>query len=308
MILVTGGTGTLGRRLVVRLAASGELVRVLSRTPGTAQFDSNIEVVAGDVRERSSVARAMEGVTTVISAVHGFLGTGAAGPRGIDFEGNAILVDAAHRAGVEHFILVSVQGAATDSPLELARMKFAAEQNLRASGLAWTIIRPTAFMETWGHIIGDPAVRSGKTVIFGGGSNPINFVSAADVAHLIELAVHDPALRGEAIDFGGPHDLTLNQLADTIESLYGQPIARRHIPLTVMRAASVAVRPFKPALCRQIRAGVVMDTVAMAFDAALVRERFSSIPFTTFEDVVRAEIVPRGAASTSPEPLPAHPR
>lgn len=292
MILVAGGTGTLGRRLVERLAV-GNAVRVLSRTPGAVAFASaTVEVVAGDVRDRAAVKRAMVGVTTVVSAVHGFLGTGDSGPRGIDAEGNAILVEAAVAAGIEHFVLVSVQGATPDSPMELARMKFVAEQNLRLSSLAWTIVRPTAFMETWGHIVGDPLVRTGKTLIFGRGTNPINFVSATDVARLIELAINDPALRGEAIDFGGPQDLTLTGLADVVGRVAGREVKKRHIPLVVMRASSLALRPIKPALSRQIRAGVVMDTVDLAFDATAVRERFNSIPVTTFEDVVRAEIVP----------------
>ncbi|MEO6045438.1 MAG: SDR family oxidoreductase [Tepidiformaceae bacterium] len=290
---MAGGTGTLGRRLVERLAVAGGGVRVLSRTPGAVAFASaTVEVVAGDVRDRAAVERAMVGVTTVVSAMHGFLGTGDSGPRGIDAEGNAILVEAAVAAGVEHFVLVSVQGASPDSPMELARMKFVAEQNLRASPLAWTIVRPTAFMETWGHIVGDPLVRTGKTLIFGRGTNPINFVSATDVARLIELAINDPALRGEAIDFGGPQDLTLTGLADVVGRVAGREVKKRHIPLVVMRASSLALRPIKPALSRQIRAGVVMDTVDLTFGATAVRERFNSIPVTTFENVVRAEIVP----------------
>ena len=176
-------------------------------------------------------------------------------------------------------------------------MKHVAEQNLRASPLAWTIVRPTAFMETWGHIVGDPLVRTGKTLIFGRGANPINFVSATDVARLIELAINDPALRGEAIDFGGPQDLTLTGLADIVGRVAGREVKKRHIPLVVMRASSLALRPIKPALSRQIRAGVVMDTVDLAFDATAVRERFNSIPVTTFEDVVGAEIVPGAVVS-----------
>lgn len=297
MIVVAGGTGTLGRRVVEGLADSGKCVRVLSRASGATPFESaNVELVAGNVRDRLAVGKAMEGVTTVVSAVHGFLGAGDSGPRGIDAEGNAILIDAAREAGAEHFILLSMQGAAPNSPLELARMKIVAEQKLRASGLAWTIIRPTAFMETWGHIIGDPIVKSGKTVIFGRGSNPINFVSATDVGRLIELAVEDGGLRSEMIEFGGLENLTLNELADTVEREYGKPIARRHIPLTMMKLASVSMRPFKPALAGQIRAGVIMDTIDMAFDATTVRKRFPSIPVTKFEDVARAEIVLAGAA------------
>ena len=67
-------------------------------------------------------------------------------------------------------------------------MKYAAEQALQASGLSWTIIRPTAYMETWAKLIGEPLVKTGKTRIFGRGVNPINFVSASDVAQFVASA------------------------------------------------------------------------------------------------------------------------
>ncbi|MEO6398426.1 MAG: SDR family oxidoreductase [Tepidiformaceae bacterium] len=296
MILVVGGTGTLGKRLTELLAGDGHAVRVLSRRPAAAgPASTKVEYVGGDVRDRAAVSRAMEGVTTVVSAMHGFLGTGHAGPRGIDAEGNAILVEAAVAAGVQHFVLVSVQGASATNDLELSRMKYVAEQNLQASALSWTVVRPTAFMETWAQIVGEPLVRKGKALIFGRGVNPINFVSATDVARLIELAIGDPAMRGEVIEFGGPENLTFVQLATIVANVTGKETSMRHIPLPVMRAAALILRPIKPAIARQIRAGVVMDTLPLAFDARPSRLRFPRIPETSFEDVVRREFAPSPA-------------
>ncbi len=96
-----------------------------------------------------------------MSAIQGFSGTGGATPRTVDGQGNSILIQAAQAAGVDHFILVSVQGAAPDHPMDLFRMKHRAEQDLRASGLTWTIIRPTAFVEVSVHLIGEPLVTTG---------------------------------------------------------------------------------------------------------------------------------------------------
>lgn len=170
-------------------------------------------------------------------------------------------------------------------------MKHMAEQELRASGLSWTIIQPTAYMETWGMLIGEPLVRTGKTRIFGRGANPINFVSASDVARFVELATVDPTLRGVVIEVGGPENLSLKQLAQTFESVSGKPGKKSHVPLPMMRAMAVLTRPVNPTLARQIQAGVVMDTHDMSFDPAETSQRYPSIPLTTLGEVVRRDYV-----------------
>ncbi len=90
MILVAGGTGTLGSRLVRRLLDRGLSVRVLTRDARRVADDlrDGLDVVEGDVRDRAAVARAMPGVETVVSAVHGLVGTGGASPASVDRDGN----------------------------------------------------------------------------------------------------------------------------------------------------------------------------------------------------------------------------
>jgi uncharacterized protein YbjT (DUF2867 family) len=173
--------------------------------------------------------------------------------------------------------------------MELARMKHAAEQQLKASELAWTIVRPTAFMEVWGTLIGEPLLKTGKTRIFGRGNNPINFVSVHDVARFVELAVVDPALRGELVEVGGPENLTMRQVAQTFGRVSGRAAKTTHVPLPMMRLASVLVRPVNPRLAGQIRAGIVMDTHDMTFDPSETVRRYPSIPHTSLEEVVRRD-------------------
>lgn len=290
-ILIAGGTGILGTRVVRLLADRGRAVRVLTRDPARAQHlaGGRVEVVPGDVREPGTLARAMEGADTVISAIQGFSGTGGDSPQTVDGEGNANLIRAARAAGVGHFILVSVQGAAPDHPMELFRMKYRAEQELRASGLTWTIIRPTASMETWAKLIGEPLVKTGKARLFGRGANPINFVAADDVAAFVALAATDPALRGELIEVGGPENLTMEQFARTFERATGKAGKVSRVPLPMMRLMAVLLRPVKPTIARQIQAGVVMDTREMTFDAGETARRYPSVAPTTLADVVRRD-------------------
>ncbi len=291
MILIAGGTGTLGTRVVRLLTERGLMVRVMTREPGRARHLEGdlVEVVAGDVRDSGAVERAASGSRTIVSAIQGFAGTDPTGPLAVDRLGNANLIRAAQTGGVEHFVLVSVQGAAPNHPMELARMKHAAEQQLKASELAWTIVRPTAFMEVWGTLIGEPLLKTGKTRIFGRGNNPINFVSVHDVARFVELAVVDPALRGELVEVGGPENLTMRQVAQTFGTVSGRAAKTTHVPLPMMRLASVLLRPVNPRLAGQIRAGIVMNTHDMTFDPSETVRRYPSIPHTSLAEVVRRD-------------------
>lgn len=300
-MLVAGGTGRLGRHIVCLLTARGMRVRILTRHPtcgaplrsGPVEH-SLVERVPGDVSDLEAVTRAMDGITTVISALHGFAGTGHDTPGTVDHQGNVSLIEAARAGGVEHFVLMSVQGAAPDHPIELFRMKFLAEQALQGSGLPWTIIRATAFMETWTQLIGEPLLKRGSTMIFGRGHNPINFVSVYDVAAFVALAVTDDALRGQLLEVGGPENLSLRQLVDRFEHITHTTGVRRAVPLPMMRVMSQLMRRVNPRLARQIAAGVVMDTRDMSFDASDRHQRYPLIPMTTLADTLVRDY---GAAS-----------
>jgi NADH dehydrogenase len=288
MILVTGGTGTLGTELLGRLRARRLAVRVLTRDPARARHltGEGVEVVQGDARDGRVLARVMGGVDTVISAMHGFAGVDAAGTRAVDRGGNANLIRAARAAGAGHFILLSVRGAAPTHPMQLFRDKHAAERELEASGLSWTIVRPSSYMETWLAVLGEPLAKTGRVVVFGRGENPINFVSVRDVAAVVERAVFDSALRGRIVDVGGPENLTFNELARRMHAAAGSTKAPRHVPRGVMRLASTLLAPVKPALAAQIRGGLIMDSIDLSFDGSSRAREFPSIPVTTLREVM----------------------
>jgi NADH dehydrogenase len=306
MILIAGGTGTLGRLLVPLLAAHGEPIRILSRGARSAAPPAGpgVETIIGDVREPETLRRAMTGVRTVISAINGFGGDAALGVRAIDRDGNRNLIEAAAAAGVEHFVLLSIQGAAADHPMELFRMKAAAEQRLKASHLSWTIIRPTAYQETWLEIVGRPLLETGSTRVFGRGQNPINFVSAGDVARVVDLAVTDPALRGASVDVPGPENLSFDAFVDVVRATTGVTGTVNHVPLPMLRVMAVLLRPVKPVLAGQIAAAVVMDTRDMSTDTTERARRFPGIPATPLREVVARQLPPVAEASAGRPPLP----
>jgi uncharacterized protein YbjT (DUF2867 family) len=262
MILVAGGTGRLGTLVVSRLVAGGLEVRVLTRDPSRAHhLPDGTEIVNGDVRDRATIERAMLGVTTVVSAVHGFAGPGHVTPASVDRAGNANLVDGAAAAGAD-VVLMSVVGASAASPMELFRAKYDAEQHLRASGTPWTSERATAFVELWAEIMAKP-------IVFGRGDNPINFVSVRDVAAVVERAVVDAGRRGQVLEVGGPQNMTFNELTALLQEIRGRSGKVRHVPRSILRAMA----PF----ARQARAAVTMDTTDMTFATTTAR---ADLPMT----------------------------
>ncbi len=270
MILLAGGTGRLGCALTARLTGLGLPVRVLTRDPARALSlaTSGAEVVTGDVRDRASLALATRGADIVVSAVQGFSGAGGGSPATVDRQGNINLIDAAASAGAE-FVLMSVVGAAADSPMELFRMKYAAEQYLRSAVPGWTIVRATAFLELWIEVLTKTAARSGRPVVFGHGNNPINFVSVTDVAALVVQAITDPAARGRVLEIGGPANLTFNQLAAVVQETAGRTSPPRHVPPAVLRLAAGTIGRVRPQAGRMARAALVMDRDDFTRDARL---------------------------------------
>jgi uncharacterized protein YbjT (DUF2867 family) len=187
---------------------------------------------------------------------------------------------------VHRFVLLSMRGAAADHPMELARMKHRAEEALRASRLAWTILRPTPFMELWAGIVGDPIEKAVKTTVFGSGDNPINFTAERDVAQFVELVLAEPRFERTVLDVGGPDNLSFNQLVQQIEAAVGRPAEVRHIPMPVMRLSALLTRPFRPDIAGMIQAGIGFDSGDMRFDATEMHRRFPTVELRHMVDVV----------------------
>jgi uncharacterized protein YbjT (DUF2867 family) len=266
MIVVAGGTGTLGSLLVRALTDRGLEVRVMSRDPARAAHlvGGRVSVVQADVRDPAATDEAVAGATTVVSAVHGLAGPGRVTPATVDRDGNAHLVESAARAGAA-VVLMSVVGAAPDSPMELFRMKAAAEQHLRSTAPRWTVVRSSAFLETWVALLRQTAARSGRPVVLGRGENPINFVSAADVAAVLVEIVTGAGASGRTVEVGGPQALTMNELAALVQQADHRDRAPRHVPRPALRALG-AVPGLQPA--RLARSALAMDTIDLTFAGA----------------------------------------
>ncbi len=285
-MLVTGGTGTLGTLVTRRLLDTGHRVRIMTRNQMKADDlkKRGASIVKGDLRDVESLEFALRGVSTVISATHSMLGKGDAAVEIVDDEGVRSLIDESKKAGVEHFIFVSVLQAALDHPIDFWQAKARVERYLRDSGLSHTIVRPAGFMEMHAYVLIGKLVESGKRVVmFGSGNNPRNFVAAGDVAKMIVAATDDPRMRGEVVEIGGPENLTANQVAEIFARISGKKARMTHLPIAVGKVAAVAASKLHPGVSRVIRSAVLAETTDQTFDVSELVARYP-IKLTRLED------------------------
>jgi len=226
-VLVTGGTGTLGRPAARRLLEQGHEVRVLSRQPSPA-LPGGASAVRGDLSTGAGVAEAVERTDAVL---HAASNTGLGLGRG-DVAATECLLDAARSARVAHLLYVSIVGV-DRIPLAYYRRKLACEQLVAASGIGHTILRATQFhellsaallaVERW------PLVPLPVTWRF----QPVAAEEAA--ARAVDLLLSGP--HGRAPDFGGPEVTTLGDMARVWQLRRGRPrrVVRIALPGRVAR-------------------------------------------------------------------------
>ncbi|GAC1382910.1 MAG: hypothetical protein NVSMB43_23770 [Pseudarthrobacter sp.] len=228
MILVAGGTGRLGRALVPLLVDAGHQVRVMARGnsqpfPGAAA--DGVELLRGDLASDEDCRKAVAGCTAAVFAASGF-GIKNSDPRTVDRDGAVRLVQAAAAAGVEHVVMMSMHGASADGPIEFLRCKAAAEDAVRSSGMAWTIIRIGVLLEQRLEIMTGPFESKGKVMVFGSGQAPVTYTSVKDAAALVVRAVSDPALRNRVIEWGSA-TASANEVAEAVLARAGHGSVQR---------------------------------------------------------------------------------
>jgi uncharacterized protein YbjT (DUF2867 family) len=296
MILVAGGTGLLGSAIVRRLLDEKRPVRVMTRNPEGAAGPRarGAEVVAADLRDPASLEKACTGVTHVVTTANAFMGKGSESVAAVDEAGNRHLIDAARSAGVRQFVFTSGRLPPEFRAVDYFAAKSKTEDSLRRSGVPFTILRPTAFMEIWAQMLGEPIVRNRRVSIFGAGTLPINFVAVEDVAEVAVMTLDRPDTLNAVVEIGGPENLTQLQVVETFERIVGRKAKRSHLPVWVMRILPPLVRPFTPVLARQIQAGALTATVPQPFDASTMLARFP-IRQTRLEDWARRFVAGRRA-------------
>jgi uncharacterized protein YbjT (DUF2867 family) len=268
-ILVTGGTGTLGRLVVARLVEAGRGVRVLSRQDDGATPDAAVEFVTGDLASGAGVDGAVDGIDVIVHCAGGRVG---------DDHTTRNLVRAASRAGARHVVYISVVGAdriPVRSRVDRAMFgyfgsKLAAEQVVTGSGIPWTTLRATQFQQSFLAVARGMAKLPVIPVPSGLRFQPIDAREVA--ARLAGLALDEPA--GLVPEIGGPQVLGMGELI----RLYLQATHQRRlmVPVPTIGGAAAAVRA---------GANLTSDRVAGR---------------TTWEDFLAQRVGPAGEMSPGP--------
>ncbi|GEL47859.1 NAD(P)H-binding protein [Cellulomonas hominis] len=233
LIVVTGASGRIGRRLAVRLAAEGAhqrlVVRSADRAPALPGTETEVALSPG-YADVASMRAAFAGAGTV------FLVSGRESADRVTEHRAA--VDAAVDAGVERIVYLSFMGAAPDATFTFARDHWATEEHIRASGLRFTFLRDCLYHDAIVRFVGEDGVIRGPA-----GDGAVAAVAhddVADVATAVLLDARERAHDGQAYDVTGPTAYTLTEAAQVLSGATGREI--RYEPETPTEAYASRAR------------------------------------------------------------------
>jgi uncharacterized protein YbjT (DUF2867 family) len=222
MILLTGATGLAGSFIVDEFVRERVPVRILVRNKAKAkglQGVPTVQIVEGDMSKPSSLESALDGVdrALMISA-----------PLMDMVETQNTFIDAAKAAGVRHVIKFSGLDARRDTTFPFGLMHKDIEEHLEKSGLAWTHLRPTGFMQE--YLREAPSIINDSALYLPLGDVRLNPVDLADVGRVAFLLLRDGGHEGEQIPVTGPEALTMADIADRISRATARQV--RYVPIS----------------------------------------------------------------------------
>lgn len=234
-ILITGGSGTLGRKLIPHLLKAGYSVRVSSRGERKANFFPAVEWAQTSLETGEGLAQSVQGVETIIHAA-----SDAMNAKKIDVEGTRKLVAQAQQAGVRHLFYISIVGIEHFPGFAYYAAKLEAERIIEASGIPYTILRTTQFHELLDQVFLPPLF---KLPLIAPVPTNLKFqvIDSGEVAaRMADLVPQGPQAR--VPDMGGPKVYSMGELAQTWAAAQG--IGKSILPM-----------PFPGATGRAFRAG-----------------------------------------------------
>jgi NADH dehydrogenase len=250
-VLVTGGTGFVGREIVRELIASGHRVRSLSR--GTHLRESP-EMPPGNVLDAASLPQAFAGVEAVIHLVGIISEFGEQTFENVHIRGTQNVVSAAQQAGAKRFVHMSALGTRPNAVARYHQSKWAAEEIVRGSGLDWTIFRPSiiygpgdGFVNLFARIIR----RSPIVPIMGNGESKFQPVTVESVATAFVKALAEPRAVHQTFDLCGAEVFTLNEIVDVILTVMQRRRLKLHVPLAAARFQAALLEFVYPRVLRK---------------------------------------------------------
>jgi len=296
MILVTGGTGFIGRHVVARLAEGGEPVRVAARGSRKADLPSSVEQVTADIVSGEGLAEAMAGADRVAHLVAVITEKGGQRFDAVIRGGTANVVSEAEKAGVKKLVYVSAIGAAQDPKYPYWHAKWQAEQAVAASNLNYTILRPSLVFGPEDDFFNrlQRLIRRAPIVpVAGDGKTRFQPIWVEDVVSCVVACLNEGVHDREIVEIGGSEYYTYNEIIDLIRRKVGTRKPKVHVPLWAMRPGArvlQAVLPSPPVTTDQL--AMLSKDNATALDA--VPKAFGFTPMSLRDGLGR----PQGPAGT----------
>ena len=291
MNLVVGSTGILGSEICRALAAAGEPVRALVRpTAEGYKVDAleslGAEIVNGDVRDRASLDAACRGAAAVFTTLSTTYSRQPGDSiRASDLEGQEALVDAAKNADVQHFVYVSMtENAPEDMPF--VKVRRSVEEHVRQSGIPYTILRPSSFMETYLNPLVGFDVASGKVSVFGAGEGKINWISTKDIAEFAVQSLTNPAARNATLELGEPDHVSPMDVVRMAEEMRGETIDVFHVTEDMLRGQIAGADDDYAVVFPQFALGMIIPGERKVDMSALLHA-FPSIDLAGVNDYIR---------------------
>ena len=242
-VFLTGGTGFVGGEILRQLKAAGHQVVALVRpgSEGKLGFGQGVEIRPGDVTEPASLKGALAGCDAVVHLV-GIIREFPA--RGITFErlhheATANVLREAQAQGVKRYLHMSSNGVREGAETGYLRSKWQAEQEVRRSGLDWTIFRPSVIFGPGDDFVNMIADLMRKLPIFpviGNGKYRLAPVAVENVAAGFLGALQRPETAGHAYHCCGPREFTYDELLDAIGEAIGKERVRKvHHPVALVK-------------------------------------------------------------------------
>ena len=251
MILVTGATGFVGSHLIRRMGHDGLAVRALVRNRSRAKAleESGVEIAEGALADKAALEKAAQGVERVIHLVGVIQEAPGASFQQVHVEGTRNLVDAAKKAGVRHFIYQSALGTRPGAKSEYHKTKWEAEEIVRASGMPYTILRPSLIYGPGDQFtlrLAGIIAQSPVLPVIGAGTAKVQPLFIDDVASCIVKAATCDSCFNEIYELGGPEQLSYEEVTRAIAAAMGINRPAVHVPLLFLRPLARALQTVLP--------------------------------------------------------------